>query len=386
MQKKPQNFLGGMSNRTPKLDEIEISVIGPGYGESILIHIGANQWFIIDSCIRPHKKKSAAIDYLSSIGVDVSECVKLIVATHWDDDHVRGLGEIFKLCKNATFVCSAALKSIEFLKLVDIHNEKWDLKETSGVKEFGEIIKEHQYRCENGCANDFKFANSDRPLWKSEFEISGKNIECTVFALAPNDNAVLKAKNEIKVIIDCEGEDPRAIPPQLKTNNASVVLWIAINDLNILLGGDLEEKGNNTGGWTAIVDSNLKPKGKALFFKIPHHGSLNAFCPDVWERMLVNEPLTVLSPFSNGSSLLPTKEGVKKICFYTPNAYSSSIPGRRKRAKRPSHTVDKTIKEVVGKNIYLRNPSCGQVRFRTHLNQEGEVELFDDACKLCEEK
>jgi beta-lactamase superfamily II metal-dependent hydrolase len=374
-----------MSNRAPKLDEIEISVIGPGYGESILIHIGNNQWLIIDSCIRPHKKKAASIEYLNSIGVDASESVKLIVATHWDDDHIRGLGEIFKFCTKATFICSDALNSIEFLTLIDMHSDRWDLKETSGVKEFGKIIEEHKHRCENKCANEFKFANSDRPLWKSEFEISGNHFESTVFALAPNDKAVFKAKNELKRILNCEGEDPKAIPPQIKTNHASVVLWITINNLSILLGGDLEEVGNDTGGWTSIVDSKLRPKGKALFFKIPHHGSLNAFCPSVWEKMLVDEPLTVLSPFSKSRSPLPTEEGVKKICSYTPNAYSSSIPGLRKRAKRQNAAVDRTIKEVVGKNIYLKNPSYGQVRFRTQLNQESEVDLFDDACKLCGE-
>lgn len=32
----------------PEVGEIEVSVFGPGYGESILLHAGDNDWFLID--------------------------------------------------------------------------------------------------------------------------------------------------------------------------------------------------------------------------------------------------------------------------------------------------------------------------------------------------
>jgi len=31
-------------------DELEVSVFGPGYGESLAIHLGLGSWIIIDSC------------------------------------------------------------------------------------------------------------------------------------------------------------------------------------------------------------------------------------------------------------------------------------------------------------------------------------------------
>jgi len=34
----------------PEKDEIEVSIFGPGYGECIVIHIGNNEWVVID-CI-----------------------------------------------------------------------------------------------------------------------------------------------------------------------------------------------------------------------------------------------------------------------------------------------------------------------------------------------
>ncbi len=371
-------------NNPPKPDEFEISVIGPGYGECIILHIGLNQWIVVDSCIQSPSKQSAAIDYLQNIDVDYSNAVRLIVASHWDDDHIRGMGKLFKSCKNATFICSEALKSKEFLKLIHLYNKKWDMKETSGVKEFGEIIKEHESRCkkkENSREN-FKFAISDRPIWSQSYKINGEDTNCTIYSLSPNDEMVLQAKNELLRIIPHENEKPKTIPPRIKRNKTSIVLWIVINKLKILFGADLEEQKNGRSGWSAIVKSDLKPSGKAFFFKIPHHGSMNGFNSTVWEKMLEPEPLSVLTSFNNGSVKLPTPKGITTLCSLTPNLYSTSNQNK-KRIKRQNKTVDKTIKETVGKNIFLKNASFGQVRFRFGFDAKGDVELFKDAGPLC---
>lgn len=49
----------------PAHDELEVSVFGPGYGEAIVIHLGENEWILIDSCIEPESKEPAAIHYLT---------------------------------------------------------------------------------------------------------------------------------------------------------------------------------------------------------------------------------------------------------------------------------------------------------------------------------
>ncbi len=35
----------------PEPDEIEVSLIGPGYGESVLVHLGDGEWVVADSCV-----------------------------------------------------------------------------------------------------------------------------------------------------------------------------------------------------------------------------------------------------------------------------------------------------------------------------------------------
>jgi hypothetical protein len=48
-------------------------LIGPGYGESIIVHLGDGEWMIVDSCVQrldQGNPQSAAVAYLREIGVD----------------------------------------------------------------------------------------------------------------------------------------------------------------------------------------------------------------------------------------------------------------------------------------------------------------------------
>jgi len=136
------------SNRAapPRHDQVEVSLFGPGYGESVLVHLGNDTWAIVDSCIDPADNRTPApLAYLRHIGVDVARSVVLVIATHWHDDHVRGLGNILAACGNATFACSYALKSQEFLALV-CKCAQASTRSTSGVDEFNKVINELQKR------------------------------------------------------------------------------------------------------------------------------------------------------------------------------------------------------------------------------------------------
>ncbi len=367
----------------PASDEIEISIFGPGYGECIVIHIGANKWLIIDSCTHQPSKRPAALNYFNQINIDPSQHVDLIIASHWDDDHIRGLGRVFKECKKADFICSDALKCDEFIELIKI-NQKEASNGPTGVVEFGKIIDELTLRKEQkeGSGTSLKFAIADRPLWNCKYEVNSSIFECTVYSLSPSDKAVIASKKEIGNLIPKENQERNVIAPLIKTNHASVVLWVTINNFSILLGADLEEDKNPHGGWSAIIESTTRPDEKATYFKIPHHGSQNAHHPGIWETLLVPKPIATLTPFSKGSSL-PTDEMINTICKNTPNAYSTAIPKLEKRLKRYNKTVDKTILETVGKNIYLKNSSFGHVRFRTKISEESNVELFGDGIHLC---
>ena len=102
----------------PRCDELEISLFGPGIGECLVIHVGDNQWIIVDSCIDSSTKEPAPLGYLKQLGINPFDNVKLFIITHWHSDHIRGASEIAKKCAGATICFSEALLQEEFLTLV----------------------------------------------------------------------------------------------------------------------------------------------------------------------------------------------------------------------------------------------------------------------------
>ena len=184
----------------PQYDEIEISVFGPGYGESVLIHLGQHEWMIVDSCVDPLSSQPAPIQYLQNPGVNPTETVKFVVATHWHDDHVRGIGNVFRVCDNAQFVCSAALRSQEFLTLVEAASTR-SMMTSSGVQEFAEIIDILQERRPKSVRPESTgptFAVADRSLWQRR---PPDGLPVTVYTLSPSDAAVALAYHEISRLL-----------------------------------------------------------------------------------------------------------------------------------------------------------------------------------------
>ena len=130
----------------PSPDEIEVSVFGPGYGEAIALHIGDGKWILVDSCIEPESKLPASLHYLRSLNVDVNSAVKLVVATHWHDDHIRGISTILSECRSAMVSFSGALRKAEFLRLAMLYDEPVT-RRNSGLNEFIQvlcIVNEHK--------------------------------------------------------------------------------------------------------------------------------------------------------------------------------------------------------------------------------------------------
>lgn len=131
-----------------------------------------------------------------------------------------------------------------------------------------------------------------------------------------------------------------------------------------------------------IVNSKLRPQGKASVFKVPHHGSKTADQPQVWEEMLDTELIAVLTPFVQGSAPLPTRHDVDRICARTDKSYTTAIFKHKKIKRRGAaeKIIQRTVREI--KQVY---DSIGQVRLRaTPANKalSWEIKLFGDARPL----
>lgn len=366
-------MVGSSLGTRPNQDEIEISLFGPGFGESLLLHLGLDCWVVIDSCLSSDTDEPAPIRYLKSIGVDPAQSIRLVLATHWHDDHIRGISDIFAIAQNAKFLCSAALRSSEFSELVEF--SKSLMTEESGATEFSRVMKILVGRG----------GRSRRASIGPEFVLAGQILDrrnsqlpYEIHALSPSSaslnlafNEISNQVNEIRTRIPGSRGTKKRIVAQ-GPNHVAVVLWLKIGDTAVLLGSDLEETANLNTGWTVIVDSSVRPSGKAEVFKVPHHGSSTSHQPRVWQEMVETQPLVVLTPFLNGRILKPSASEVQQILSYTPHAYITS-PVKQRQTKWASKTVEKTIKDTV---IDIREVprTMGQVRLRKKHPSVGKGE------------
>lgn len=368
-------MVGSSINIPPDRDEIEVSIFGPGFGESALIHIGNNEWVIMDSCVDVSSGEPAALTYLKKIDVDLSESVKLVIATHWHDDHIRGLAEIVRSSPNARFVCSAAIETKDFISLVKAYMRNI-LENKKGVEEFNQILE---------ILNQRKVLPSvavqDRLLYKASLNLNGELVEVSISSLSPSDYAVTASKTQIAELLELKKEPVRGLLP-VDPNYASIVVIIRMKDKSILLGSDLQERGDDRTGWSVIVKSSYCARNKSSVFKIPHHGSANAHHPDVWAQMLEDQVYAVLTPFNRvRGDGLPKQADVDRICSLTSNAFITS--DNRTRQIRREWTIEKTIREA-GIKICQTEPPLGHVRLRSKMNTgTWHVELFGNASSLC---
>ena len=159
----------------------------------------------------------------------------------------------------------------------------------------------------------------------------------------------------------------------------SVVLWIGVEDIAVLLGSDLEQR-----GWVEVLQSEERPTGKASVFKVPHHGSESAHEPDVWNRMLDPNSVAVLAPWRKGGRVLPSQRDVQRILSLTTNAYataSTDLPAPSEA--RGNKMVNRTIRES-GVELRQLAMSPGAIRLRRSLGSPGcwKIETFGSACSL----
>ena len=368
----------------PARDELELSIFGPGFGEAILLHIGDGKWVLVDSCLDPGSGQPASLTYLHNLNVDIGQAVKLVVATHWHDDHVRGIANLFEQCQSADFVISNALRNEEFLALTSLYRAPSGL-ESSGLDEFSKIFQLLTAQSSSGVRfNSPKFAVSDKSLYRTQIEATLSPTEARVFALSPSDESILQATLAFAELMKKE-EQRRKRVASPAPNHTSVVLWAEVGHHRILLGADLEKTSNPKTGWSVIVEESTVISGKASLFKVPHHGSENAHHDGVWSEVLLNEPFAILTPYSPGRKPLPSDADITRISRLTPNVYVTS-PTKRQRIRWRQRIVKEYVEQVT-RSIRSIHHGWGQVRLRKRIDETSsswQVELFGDAYVLKE--
>jgi beta-lactamase superfamily II metal-dependent hydrolase len=329
------------------------------------IHLGKGEWMIVDSCVDRKTGNPVALDYLQTIGVDPQIAVKLVVITHWHNDHSRGISRILEVCSSSQFVLSNALRTQEFRTLLAASR----FESENGIDELRKALDALKRMVGSGTPERKIFAIANRRLYQSP------GVE--IYSLSPSDRTITRAYLELGELLPKLGRRHRRIASHT-ANQTAVVLWLKFGDhLNVLLGSDLENSSDPSTGWAAILQSNQRPYGTASIFKVAHHGSANADEQAVWSTMMKPNVCAILTPFRSGDVLLPTIADRARLLGRTQQCYWTSAHNL------PKPRLNPTVARVAGrmaKQLWRLNGPMGHVRARVK-NGSGlpTVELFGRA-------
>lgn len=355
----------------PARDEVEVSLFGPGFGECLVIHLGEDDWVIVDSCRDLDSKVPVALKYLEGLGVDVSTRVRLVVATHWHDDHIDGLAETFVKARGAAFVCTNAFRREEFFGLLLNYFALSASPGGSGMKELHDLIEEVKRRQGAGSALSFLLASANTVLWQ-RFGTQPSSV----MALSPSAHDVLAglARIDSEELFKVGGVRRRL--PALDPNDVSVVLSARVGDVLVLLGADLEEFADSRRGWRAVVALWNPAAGFHEYFKVPHHGSSNAHYGPVWSQMLAPHPEATITPFRH---MLPTDTDLIRIKGLA-GRVSLTSPRRVGRYRSPNPAVQRVLGGMTRK-VWKYPPDFGHIRYRRNVaaGSAWNCELFGAA-------
>jgi len=370
--------LGIIDLTPPSMTELEFSLLGGGkaYGECSVIHMGNNDWGIIDNCVNQKTRKSLSLEYLSSIGVPTTN-VKFILCTHWHRDHITNLTEVFKKCPNAKFYLSSALNCYEFIKLIEFKSHVES--HFNSAKEFEKLIN---------------YVNkSGRKLCRvSENQVIHKtkilDHWISYCSLNPSEETRQYFEASLKKLLENLEPGISDIIKKPDPNMQSIVSCINIGQDStfVIFGADLENSNQPGLGWNSILKSNML-NSKCKIFKVPHHGSKTSFDYNVWTELIDEAPYLATAPLVNGKhTLLPTIEMIKNLCSFSDKNYLTSDPYLAKEEKFDKKE-GKLIKHL-GLSIKKIPFEYGHIRFRKELSSKEsiEVQLDGSALKLnCKE-
>ena len=356
----------------PKAEEIELTIFGPGYGECIVIHIGSGKWAIIDSCLDNHHEP-ASLSYLRNLGVSVETDVISVSASHWHDDHIKGLAQTIDECQAAKFSIGSALQKTDFIAFLYAHESQPVQKLDKGGTELLECMNKLRKS-----GRIIKPLHEDTIIFDYDQGTLEHCLRVEMRALSPSGKQFTEFINCIRDFSSISMGQPKGRIVEPKRNHLSVAMLLTIGNQAVLLGADLEQLADEKKGWNAVVSNRIGRRPLAHVFKVPHHGSQNGHNDDVWKEMIDQPSWAVVTPWRLGGNNLPKKTDINRLKGKSENCYITSTK-RQAPKKRYDREVIKLIK-VTGHEITTSIYSGGHVTMRWIPDcASPDVELFDGA-------
>jgi beta-lactamase superfamily II metal-dependent hydrolase len=302
----------------PEPDRLVLYVLGPGFGESQVIAFPDGRWMVVDGCVRAGLNLPLAL--LEHLGC---RTVDLLVVTHPDLDHIRGVPQLIERFPPERVWLYPAARSLRNLiirwaervpaerrrklaALRDLHLKVEELiKAETIVWEVNAWARswpdeERPYRVDCLAPTQFDQNKLDE-LLASLFEIEGDQITVT------------EALQERLLGLRPPGDAP---------NLLSLALSVRWDRFRFLLAGDVENgTSGQKHGWPGVLyvleqTKRLDLVSRLDLVKVAHHGSRGAFHAPAWDLHSQSGeagPIALLTPFNKGGVQLPDAEGLSNL-------------------------------------------------------------------------
>ncbi|MCB2190321.1 MAG: hypothetical protein KQI62_02075 [Deltaproteobacteria bacterium] len=299
-----------LSKNLPSDEEVEITIIGPGYGESIILNIPGVGVGIIDSCQSRINDTNYVLplEYLKYLYPDLDK-ISFLLLTHPHKDHYLGLDSILQYYRgNVQRVCwYAGHGTVELKKYL----ARERIAGYDKLEGFIPVLKAMEKAVAEG-ATGKKLTELTNVVMPTK--VYTKNfgwVDTSILALSPSFDSERKYTEALFNSIAKTGEISVPIRDSA-LNRISVVLLIHFGQIKIVLGGDLEVELDEKIGWKRIYTCDEIPSINANIFKVSHHGSENGFYEPIWEELTkTHNTVGLIAPFDRTIEGLPTVEQIK---------------------------------------------------------------------------
>jgi len=354
----------------PHANELEICIFGPGYGESVVLHIPAVGWGIIDSCTAKVAEGEVVLplEYLTTLLAPQFPKLAFVILTHPHEDHYKGLDRILQKYPGGTErVCRYDGDGIRELKMY-IATQRTGLRDVlPGFAKVLEVMKEAaakgaQFRRLLEMTSVFNFE-------KVTVEEYG-TTDISMIALSPSALSVEKYIEMLFSAIPKTGEV--VLPMRDEAHNLiSVALLLKLGDLQVIFGSDLESGSTDSIGWKGVIYNKDCPDLRANLVKVAHHGSESGHNSLAWKQHCdKTKPIAVITPFSHGGRPLPEDQVVATLRKVTDRV---GITSRLKLAKLSRYYSRATVMAYSKQARHIRgvleeSGRIGFIRVRLLLN------------------
>lgn len=353
----------------PKTNEFELTFFGPGFGESIVVHIPGIGWGIIDSCEfeLANQKYVPPLDYLTLQSVNNLE---FLILTHPHTDHFGGMEQIINnYLGKITRVCHYSGDGVRELGAYLVNQ---GIKGKPGAKMLASVLRAFKKAVERG-AEHRRLGARTQVIPRQDASVNGITFEVEVLSLSPLAGDKESYVDILRRAFPDVNRQLEEIPDH-KHNLIASALWISVGEVVVILGSDVERGSTRSSGWHGILNSVDGPELCVNALKVAHHGSPSAHCNRAWkEHCKRGKIISIITPYNRGAQPRPSEDDIQRIGSYSNYIGVTS----HLRYLRPLEVYDRAVARRLPKKWRVIEPSkeCGMLTMRYDL--EGNMTLLN---------